>query len=64
LESEARASSTCSLRGTCRRPVAASQALDYVHPNFFLPVDVLAEVFRGKFYEALKKAFAQGQLGF
>ena len=34
------------------------------HPKFFLPVDVLAEVFRGKFYEALKGAFAQGQLGF
>lgn len=34
------------------------------HPNFFLPVDVLAQVFRGKFYEALKEAFAQGQLGF
>jgi predicted Zn-ribbon and HTH transcriptional regulator len=34
------------------------------HPKFFLPVDVLAEVFRGKFYEALKEAFAQGQLGF
>jgi hypothetical protein len=32
--------------------------------NFFLPVDVLAEVFRGKFTEALKEAFAQGQLGF
>jgi len=34
------------------------------HPKFFLPVEVLAEVFRGKFYEALKEAFAQGQLGF
>jgi Putative transposase/Transposase zinc-binding domain len=32
--------------------------------NFFLPVDVLAEVFRGKFTEALEEAFAQGQLGF
>jgi hypothetical protein len=34
------------------------------HPKFFLPVDVLAEVFRGKFTEALKEIFAQGQLGF
>lgn len=34
------------------------------HPKFFLPVDVLAEVFRGKFSEALKEAFARGQLGF
>jgi Putative transposase/Transposase zinc-binding domain len=34
------------------------------HPKFFLPVDVLAEVFRGKFTEALKQIFAQGQLGF
>jgi hypothetical protein len=34
------------------------------HPKFFLPVDVLAEVFRGKFTEAMRAAFAQGQLGF
>jgi hypothetical protein len=34
------------------------------HAKFFLPVDVLAEVFRGKFTEALKEIFAQGQLGF
>ncbi len=32
--------------------------------KFFLPVDVLAEVFRGKFTEALKKAFAHDELGF
>jgi hypothetical protein len=32
--------------------------------KFFLPVDVLAEVFRGKFTEALKDAFARGELGF
>jgi hypothetical protein len=32
--------------------------------KFFLPVDVLAEVFRGKFTEALKEAFARGKLGF
>ena len=34
------------------------------HPEFFLPVDVLSEVFRAKFYEALEEAFARGQLGF
>ena len=34
------------------------------HPKFFLPVDVLAEVFRAKFDEALKEAFARGRLGF
>jgi hypothetical protein len=34
------------------------------HPKFFLPVDVLAEVFRGKFVEALKEAYARGLLGF
>ncbi len=34
------------------------------HAKFFLPVDVLAEVFRGKFTEALKEIFAQDQLGF
>ena len=33
------------------------------HPKFFLPVDVLAEVFRGKFHEALKEAL-RGKLGF
>ena len=32
--------------------------------NFFLPVDALSEVFRGKFTEALREAFANGQLGF
>ena len=32
--------------------------------NFFLPVEVLGEVFRGKFTEALEEAFAQGNLGF
>jgi len=32
--------------------------------NFFLPVDVLSEVFRGKFTEALREAFADGNLAF
>jgi hypothetical protein len=32
--------------------------------KFFLPVDVLAEVFRGKFTEALEEAFARGELDF
>jgi hypothetical protein len=32
--------------------------------RFFLPRAVLAHVFRGKFVDALKQAFAQGQLGF
>ena len=32
--------------------------------KFFLPVGVLAEVFRGKFTQALKTAFARGELGF
>jgi len=31
--------------------------------RFFLPLPVLARVFRGKFVAALKHAFAQGQLG-
>ncbi len=30
--------------------------------NFFLPKNVLAEVFRGKFIDGLKKAFAKGKL--
>lgn len=39
---------------------------NWVHPRypFFLPVKVLGRVFRGKFVEALKRAFADGQLGF
>jgi hypothetical protein len=32
--------------------------------RFFLPVEVLGAVFRGKFVEALKKAFTTGQLEF
>ena len=32
--------------------------------RFFLPIPVLARVFRGKFVAALKHAFAEGQLGF
>src|SRR3954454_1522530 len=32
--------------------------------KFFLPVDVLAEVFRGKFTEALKEAFAHDEFEF
>ena len=38
----------------------------WVRPRyqFFLPVRVLARVFRGKFTAALKRAFRQGQLGF
>jgi hypothetical protein len=33
-------------------------------PSFFLPVAVLKKVFRGKFTEALKKAFQTGRLSF
>src|ERR1700720_1427907 len=32
--------------------------------KFFLPVDVLKEVFRGKFTEGLRELHAQGKLGF
>ena len=32
--------------------------------NFFLPKHVLAEVFRGKFVDALREAFAEGRLHF
>ena len=42
---------------------------DHIHwipcrHNFFLPVKVLGEVFRGKFTEALTDAFQQGRLSF
>jgi Putative transposase/Transposase zinc-binding domain len=32
--------------------------------SFFLPVKVLSRVFRGKFVQALKRAFQEGKLGF
>jgi hypothetical protein len=32
--------------------------------DFFLPVKVLSRVFRGKFHEALKRAFHDGKLNF
>jgi hypothetical protein len=32
--------------------------------DFFLPVEVLSRVFRGKFHEALKRAFLDGKLNF
>src|SRR5882757_6848736 len=32
--------------------------------DFFLPVEVLGHVFRGKFHEALKRAFRDGKLNF
>ena len=48
---------------------AGGLAPDHTHwvpsqRKFFLPGDVLAEVFRGKFREALEEAFAKGELGF
>jgi hypothetical protein len=38
----------------------------WVHPryHFFLPVEVLSRVFRGKFTDALKRAFRKGKLVF
>jgi len=38
--------------------------IDAPSKNFFLPKRVLAEVFRGKFIDGLRKAFAQGELRF
>ncbi len=34
------------------------------HPRFFLPEAVLSKVFRGKLHDALKQAFADGELQF
>jgi hypothetical protein len=45
----------------------ASDHTRWVHPRnprFFLPKDVLSEVFRGKFIEALQRAHTSGQLRF
>ena len=38
----------------------------WIHPryDFFLPVKVLSKVFRGKFTDGLKSAFAAGELHF
>ena len=41
-----------------------SRWIDAPSKSFFLPQDVLAEVFRGKFVDGLRKAFAKGELGF
>ena len=41
-----------------------SRWIDAPSKNFFLPKEVLAEVFRGKFIDGLPKAFAQGKLRF
>ena len=41
-----------------------SRWIDAPSKNFFLPQQVLAEVFRGKFIAGLRKAFAQGELSF
>jgi len=38
--------------------------IDAPSQNFFLPQQVLAEVFRGKFIDGLRQAFAQGDLHF
>ena len=38
--------------------------IDAPSKSFFLPKQVLAEVFRGKFIDGLNKAFAQGELSF
>ena len=38
--------------------------IDASSKTFFLPKDVLAEVFRGKFVSGLRKAFAKGKLHF
>jgi len=41
-----------------------SRWIDASSKSFFLPKEVLAEVFRGKFIDGLNKAFAQGELSF
>ena len=41
-----------------------SRWIDAPSKSFFLPQDVLAEVFRGKFVDGLRKAFAKGELRF
>ena len=38
--------------------------IDAPSKSFFLPKEVLAEVFRGKFVDGLRKAFAKGELRF
>ena len=41
-----------------------SRWIDAPSKSFFLPKDVLAEVFRGKFVDGLRKAFVKGELRF
>jgi hypothetical protein len=49
-----------------RRAGSPSTPTRWIHPRhrFFLPLQVLGRVFRGKFVAALRRAFADGQLGF
>ena len=41
-----------------------SRWIDAPSNSFFLPKQVLAEVFRGKFVDGLRKAFVKGEIGF
>ncbi len=41
-----------------------SRWIDAPSKSFFLPKDILAEVFRGKFVDGLRKAFVKGELRF
>jgi hypothetical protein len=59
VEPKTRTSPACTLRG-------AADHTRWIKPryDFFLPVEVLGAVFRGKFHEALKRAFCDGKLNF
>jgi Putative transposase len=50
----------------CRRGGLSADHTRWIKPryDFFLPVEVLGAVFRGKFHEALKRAFRDGKLNF
>src|SRR5208283_2836794 len=64
LDSKTRTSPACTLRGAGRWAVCRSHHWIKPRYDFFLPVEVLGAVFRGKFHEALKSAFHDGKLTF
>jgi len=57
-------SSACSLCRSCRRPLTGSHSLGSFTRQLLSSQGGVAEIFRGKFVDALEQAFQNGQLRF
>src|SRR5712692_6659097 len=64
LDSKTRTSPACTLCGAGRWAVRHGTRWITPRYDFFLPVKVLGAIFRGKFHEALQRAFHDGKLNF